>query len=447
MWLLLVLLIILLFSEYALFEHDVLSPTLITTFMFFMSSFMLVFYMNRWGMVWNDKTTAVIFVGIIAMFVGELAGRKSRVSRRNISHTKLMIGPIAIGGNERFDDDAIKIDTSWLIICNIIGVVALFVYYRETIALASRYSGVESLVIAQINEIKGQGYSVSSLAQQLLTVSNSMALLFSYVFIYNLGKKKRFPLKFLYVTPVVLYFVTTLLTSSRAMFLHFMVTIFVMWLLVRQRKNGFSNRGNIKLFSKVLLLASVVIVAFYYAGTLTGKSMHYDSLSDNLANYFCSSIYAFNSFLTDSSKFTRTDFFGIHTFSGIYSTLRSFGCNIPSSIIALEYIPCGYVVTNIYTAFRRYFQDFGWFGMAFVLFCISFFYSKRIKYNRLESYSGIRTIVTAMVFYPLVFMSIEERFFMNVVSISTVYTIIYLVFFYYFLVYPSTRLKEVSSSR
>ncbi|WP_036609252.1 O-antigen polymerase [Oribacterium sp. P6A1] len=443
MWILLVSLLILLFLEYIIFNKYVLSPSLIITMMFFLSTFMLLFYAKRWGMVWNDKTTAVILVGILASIIGELFAKKSARRCKGLFDAGISYKRKMFLGKEDFRENVITLSLGSLIGLNLICVVTLIVYYKETIRIASFYAGYETLLLMQVNKIKTSGYAVSSLAQQLLTISNSIALLFAYIVVMNLKKKEKIKYKLLYFSPMVLYLITALFTSGRAVLLHFLIAAFVIWFLVYDRERSFVRRGNIKLFSRVIILVVAIIVIFYYAGMLTGKSLHYDALSDNMANYFCSSIYALNAYLGDPAIFDSSSFFGIHTFSGLYTTLRTIGIDIPRSVVALEYIPCGYVVTNIYTALRRYFQDFGWVGLFFIMFAVSWFYSRIIALNRTEHFSGVRTILTGMIFYPLVFMSIEERFFMNVISISTIYCLVYISILYAVFVYPQTKIVSV----
>ena len=282
MWILLIALIILIFIEYVFSNKDVLSPSLITTFMFFLSTFMLLFYADRWGMTWDDKTTAIILVGIFGAITGELLAKKLGGRNRDLFYRSIRIGGRKFLGREEFTDEPIVIKLGALIVINIISVVTLVIYYRETVHLASLYSGIETLMIARVNEIKASGYGVSSIAQQLLTLSNSIGLLFSYIVLFNHKYGKAVKYRVLYAMPITLYLVTAVLTSSRVMLLHFLLGFFIIWLLLRDRRRGFSRKGNLKLLSRVLVLVVAIVTIFYYAGLLTGKSLHYPIVSSQV---------------------------------------------------------------------------------------------------------------------------------------------------------------------
>lgn len=142
----------------------------------------------------------------------------------------------------------------------------------------------------------------------------------------------------------------------------------------------------------------------------------------------------FNTPIEAKSYFSSTKFFGIHTFSGIYSLLRKIGFKIPDSIIALEYIRCGDYLSNIYTPLRRYIQDFGIIGMTLIMFFIGFCYKKLILSNKEENSSSLLAIYTAQFLFSLFFMSIEERVFMDVILIRSVYIMVCIYFVYQWLV-------------
>lgn len=201
MWILLIALIILIFIEYGFSNKDVLSPSLITTFMFFLSTFMLLFYADRWGMTWDDKTTAIILVGIFGAITGELLAKKLGGRNRDLFYRSIRIGGRKFLGREEFTDEPIVIKLGALIVINIISVVTLVIYYRETVHLASLYSGIETLMIARVNEIKASGYKeikpVKAIGKR--TVGNDTAALLESVnltiskdayFIYSLDTHK-----------------------------------------------------------------------------------------------------------------------------------------------------------------------------------------------------------------------------------------------------------------
>ena len=190
-----------------------------------------------------------------------------------------------------------------------------------------------------------------------------------------------------------------------------------------------------------ILSACLFLWLFYLVGFLTGKSLHYNNFFDNIANYLGSSIYALNNFLQRKSSM-RSEFFGSNTLSGIFMGLRKLGFDIPETSISLEYIQCGYVVTNIYTAFRRYIQDFGICGLIIIQMIIGFIYTKLLLKNKESNSNGLWAILLAYFYFPIVMMSIEERFFMDVVLVRSLYTIIYFMIAYKLFVKKTIKINK-----
>lgn len=142
----------------------------------------------------------------------------------------------------------------------------------------------------------------------------------------------------------------------------------VVFVILFYQKNGVGNAIDKRLVIIVLSLGFGALLLFFLSGVLTGKNFDYDSVTDNFANYFSSSIYALNEFIRNPEQFVpETDFFGIHCFFGIYTVLRKLGFRIPEPVVALEFIRCGKYETNIYTALRRYLQDFGMIGLSLIM--------------------------------------------------------------------------------
>ena len=64
---------------YNVFNRELLSPTFICVAMYLLSSFMLLFYVKTWNFDLSTKTVVVILIGLLSVFLGELAGTKVRV--------------------------------------------------------------------------------------------------------------------------------------------------------------------------------------------------------------------------------------------------------------------------------------------------------------------------------------------------------------------------------
>lgn len=423
-----VLLLALLMIAYLIFNREILSPSVICVCMYFLSAFIMLFYCNEWGVDLSLSTIALIVIALLGVLLGELVGSKIRVIDFNVKPKK--------------EISIIWLSKSNSVFCLMFMLITAVLYYRELITIAANS--------AYANSVYGQAYSflmqvkyakiledanVAYYVQQMYTCCEAVACVLVYILLHNkiLYGKMRGNL-YAYLT-IVIYIATSFMTTGRAMMLNFFIYILCIWLVLIAKKKEWVFNNNIKLFGKGLAIIGVAISLFYLAGFLTEKSLRYDNFFDNFANYFSSSLYALDQYMKNPATFRgESDFFGIHTLSGIYSLLRTLGIKIPSSIVALEYIQCGKYLTNIYTPLRRYLQDFSWGGVFLIMFLVGYGYKRLIWLNKKQQCSPIYCIFTAYFIFPLFFISIEERIFMDIVMARSIYTFFYLIFIYQWLV-------------
>lgn len=408
---------------YNVFNRELLSPTFICVAMYLLSSFMLLFYVKTWNFDLSTKTEVVILIGLLSVFLGELAGTKVRVG-------------LKLGKNiENDSSKPIIMKKTALYLCFAFVSLTAVLYLREirNIAANSAFGEMYSFMMTVRRTKAADGVNVSYYVQQMFTLSEAIVCVLTYILMNNrlkYGEKKG--TKIIVIT-IAIYIVNTFMTTGRAKMLNFFIYVLCCWIIIYAQKRNWAFRGNIKIFGKIILIAGMAISLFYFAGFLTEKSLHYDNFFDNFANYFSSSIYALNEYLKNPSNFNSgTSFFGSYTLSGICSLLRTLGFKIPANNIVLEYIPCGKYVTNIYTPLRRYVQDFGILGEAFVMFFIGYGYKRLLWKNKVSE--GFFCIVTSYFYFPLFFISIEERLFMDVIMTRSIYTMIYLYLVYMWLV-------------
>ena len=416
-------LIIILIFVYNVFNRELLSPTFICVAMYLLSSFLLLFYVKAWNFNLSIKTAAVILIGLGSVFIGELAGTKVRVGLKLVKNI------------ENEFEEVIFIKKASLYLCFAFVSLTAVLYLKEirNIAANSSLGEMYSFMMTVRRTKAADGVNVPYYVQQMFTLSEAIVCVLTYILINNRLKNKKKKGTKVIVIIIAIYIANTFMTTGRAKMLSFFIYILCCWIIIYAQKRNWVFRGNIKIFGKIILIAGTAISLFYFAGFLTEKSLHYDNFFDNFANYFSSSLYALNEYLKNPSDFNSgTSFFGSYTLSGICSFLRTLGINIPANNIVLEYIPCGKYVTNIYTPLRRYVQDFGILGEVLIMFFIGYGYKRLLWKNK--SSDGFSCIVTSYFYFPLFFISIEERVFMDVIMTRSLYTLIYLYLVYMWLV-------------
>lgn len=401
---------------------NLLSPTLIVSAVFFLSCGLMLLLYRRWDVDFLPETGIVIAVALICMLLGEQAASLLLCRQQP-----------AISYNTGLD--RIRIGNAALIIFFVFSVFTLCMYIAESKKMVA---GSELITTAEgqslsflrlVREVQvREGRNVAYYVQHMYTFLMSLAHVLLYVVIYNLIFHREIIRSALPVLTIVFYLITSTMTGGRTDILHFFAYSIVIFVLLYYQKYGISHAVNKRLMIMVLVPGCGAVLLFFLSGTMTGKTIEYDSLIDNFANYFSSSIYALNEYIREPERFApETDSFGIHCFFGIYTVLRKLGLQIPEPIVPLEFITCGKYETNIYTALRRYLQDFGMAGLALIMAGLGALYKGLFRLISIVRCSDLMIILVSMICYPLFFMSIEERFFLSVVTTKTVYQIIYVI--------------------
>lgn len=388
----------------------------------------MLLYAAQWNVDLSFSTILLIGVALIGVFLGEVAGTKIRL--------------FSINTVPREEVNYIYLSKKASAICAIFVMITAILYYREIVKIAANS--------AYANSVYGQAYSflmqvrwakileganVAYYVQQMFTCAEAIACILLYILIHNKVQYKKMGGNIFAYGAIAGYIITSFMTTGRAKMLSFFIYAICVWLILNAKKKNWVFKNNIKLFARAVMVVGVAILLFYLAGLLTEKSLHYDNFFDNFANYFSSSLYALDQYMKKPQEFgTTTDFFGIHTLSGIYSFLRKLFPSIPKSVVVLEYIKCGKYLTNIYTPLRRYLQDFSWTGVFIIMFVTGYVYKRLVWLNKNKASSPLYCVFAAYFLFPLFFISIEERIFMDVVMIRSVYNVFYLVLVYQWLV-------------
>ena len=299
---------------FILFDRNILSPSVIGTSMFVVSTLFAVVNVNNWKFTISPLTVLVISISLLFLGAGELFVRFCNY--RHSQFRKIEWKPDYTGISVRGATIFFIVAVFGLLLVN---------YYRETVKLAEQagYKSNSGLLMlayartASLNE-SGDYESRSRIASYSYTFMQAIAYVFSYIFLYNkivVGKRRCAK----YLLPVLLLF----------------------------------------------------------------------------------------------------------PYIGVYGVLRKFDSSIPKFYAPWAEFPSfNGTRGNVYTIIRRYHQDFGYFGLFFLMFCLGAFYSFLfLRLNSTRKNAGL--LVYAFIFSPVVEMSIEERFFMNVISLSTLYMVVF----------------------
>ena len=283
--------------------------------------------------------------------------------------------------------------------------IIFFLYYQRILEIASAagYQGENLLKyvrIATINlEIKlGVFFSC------FLWIVNIGSFVPLYILIDDFCKKNRrlFIVNFVLASSVVFGIASFCLSGARFGLMQMMLfglTVFLQKKIFAQEKIG-------KLFVLVIifLIILVTIMSVLLSVRLGDENR---SVFQLFCVYIGSPIVALSSWLEVGNE---SSLLGEESFFGLRVILHSLFSNIELTSQFNEFtIFPGGGSTNIYTAYRAFISDFGWFGMAFLNFIIGFVYAS--AYNGLVQKFCPRNILIynffffyllSMIFSPLV---------------------------------------------
>ena len=426
--LLLILEILLLSIAMLMSQCDILAPSVIVNFMFFVSTSILSTNIIEWGVCISFTTTLVIFVALLSFTV--ISYFVMKLSKVNYHECCLNI-PI------------LNISRGKMIMSVVFEAFICFVYYKEVVRIASYvtqdwgmgliwkyrqmvfYTG--SLSSEQrMNPWVTQGYKITMI----------MAYLMLFIFISNvIVNKDRFVKNVKYLALVPAYIFMVILAGNRLAIMNMVFFSVMSWYILKNIKSGFSRKQAFKYIFKFLGIGVTVIVAFWL---LTSVVQRYTKLPfwTMVSIYAGAPIQLLDQYIIQPVEPNQV--FGQESLINIINSMYKLGLTNYHGILNLEHrtyngVPLG----NVYTTIRRFIQDFGYVGMLISISLISLFYNwfyyNRIKrINRITYKNFMRIIIYAFMSYPLFLFSIEE-YFTLMWSVGYIITLVlfYLLFFFY----------------
>lgn len=437
LYLLIFLLIILLFEAYWLSKRDLISPWVIVCAMFLISTLFVVPNQATWSIEsFHLKTVYTIVFALIFWGAGTL-------SANYFIPVSLKRRHIFISDSHFYNIKRIRLNWGVYAIFMLIFSFGVYTYFQETyrLSLLGGNPGGYSLMLKYARTAQfSQQLTVNRLARHLETFTKAGCHVFTWLFFYNFFSLKRNWKDFLYLVPTFLYCLILVLTSGRLDFISLIGFYIIVGIYFWRSSKGRYFKGTLKILFLAVALFSTFLIAFYYLGNLTGKSAVLN-LTETVSIYAGSSIYALDVYLQNPPP--PNTFFGSETLLAIYSVLGKLGLRIPSLYSPREFIFLGEYSTNIYTALRRYIQDYGFVGMFAIQFALGYIYNLYYQVIKERELKGWNILFYAALTYPLFQYSIDERFLLKVVSLSMFYEIIYTFFIYIIVVYCSKRMKIV----
>lgn len=405
-------LLFLLFFNYLFSQRDVMSPAVVMTAMFVISTTFALINARNWNIDYSPLSVFYILSGILVFSIPVIIFSKK-------------FEPV----NEIVVRRTLSIATWKILFAITLDLFIIYLYRKEMIQLATQagYTG-ESLqwFIRNMTNYEASA-EFSGRVRLLVRFVDITAYIFMFTFLNNFVYKKIKIRDFLLLIPIFLFIYKTSLTGGRQDILRLLVAGVVQLYIIQKTSVGWKKVISTKYIFIGILGLILGIPSFYYGLFLVGRTTT-RTLMESVSTYIGGAIQHFNQFVQEPLGSSR--YFGEETLTPILNILGDVGIIDFRETVHLEFRQLGVTIGNVYTFFRRPLHDFGPIGMYLFVFLIgvffSYFYYIVIRRNSRSFKWDINVIIYSYLFY-WIFLSSIEQFSMTILSL---FTLIAIVLFY-----------------
>lgn len=416
-----ILLFVLLVCVY-LKEKDIFSP-LFLSLIAFLVSFIFAFIGT---FSWNTQSElsytiiGIFIIGIFGFIIGSIIAKKyylkkncsinksSKIKKIKIERWKIILSCIFI------------IATIILMILEIKRICSFFGYDSNN--LANLLSYYRSKTILYSNEISSKTTDINFVIRQMHKTTVIIGVLFIYAFCNNFFQSKK---DYRLILPVILSMCESLLTSGRSLFMRLVLIFILCFLYFKVKRDG---KINIKTIFTCVISIIVVLIVFYIMLPLLGRNNDI-SFVRYITFYFSCGIPSFDLFLANLPE--HIGYIGEETFTGIYVLLNKMHILEFARISSYGWETIGGMHSNVYTALKAYYFDFGFFGVGILQ--ILFGFLSTLFYNYAKKSKNIIFMIIFFYYIYIFFEQIRAEQFYALISSTTLSHLLIIFFMYYFL--------------
>lgn len=422
------------------FRGELLSPCV---FLFAYSLFAVAFGYFKyelWDLEGYEAFSVFLYLlGMVCFGIGTLFPDYTSKARRKNSR----ITPVNA-------DNVNRIEIKGYItgICIVVSLFILVYFYVQMRSfIASKGYGDRGLEFAiQYNRLFNEDDNYPQIIRLLIYFRQSCAFILFGVFLHNSIANKRKISDFILLIPTGLYFVDALIRSSRGDIIQFAIGAITLWYVFYHNIKGWRIKSGVRFARKMLKVALIAVPLFILSAVLTGR---YTKIGDMdivnyLTIYISGGVRALDVFLKNAVPKPRI--WGEESFVSLHNFFNALAGGGERAYRFLEFSSIrGTNIGNIYTSFRRFYHDFGVFGVAILSFIqgtISSWVYGRISRNT-DNGISFWTVFYAFFSYTIVYIVIDELFFSSLISFVGLKRVIALVVAYKFVFFDRIRFRRV----
>ena len=401
-------------------NYEVISPCFLFLMPFLLSLFFTIYNIDKWSVDLSEKTTLVIFLGLVSFVIGTMMLRRKNTV------------------NIKYKEITNYVSTPKLLIWLIIQIFILFITYRVYSSLVGT-SDIKIIMNSIRSEtFKGSDGIIIPGYISLMTSFSLMSGLFTSLMVgYSLvtkfiGRYKFLILSFLNYTISILIF---LLGGSRGGMYILLVSLFISFFTFYYKKSQWTKKIKFRYIAIAAIIVFISLYEFKNFALLMGKDYvaNMDS-SDYLSIYIGAQIKNLDCGLSwdyESEVFGKETFRTfVQFFNGLFGDKKYADYNL---FLPFNYVN-GYDMGNVYTTFFPFYLDFGYLGvviLSFFMGLISQFVYNKMKTS--ENPINLYSVVYGFIGYALFFSFFSDKFYEEIISVNFIrFFMIIIILYGYF---------------
>lgn len=431
---LIILLAALAVAAYKLFDRDIFSPPVALTAIFALCAASTLYNYNRWNMNEFHLNTCLLIIWGVVVFLA--------VSWL-IYHWLKPRFSVALWPVRGAEDGAVSMDRVKLLLVVVADLIVLYFFFRQVVRIAEAGGYTSGEGYQKLMSVFRATYSYNTLSaeeglpfwiNQALKLMTAFAYAYLYLFVNNF-MQHGFRWKDLWLmTPVALYAVQSLMSAGRLNLLRLAAAALMMAYFLWHRRHGWRRMNSARVLLICAAAFAAVMVLFFLLKDVVGRVTDKDFLYYTTV-FTGGPIRLFDLYLKD--PVAPSAVFGKETFWSLHQFLAKYGIAGEAYIRHLEFrYVNGYNVGNVYTAFRRYYQDFGFIGLtvfqALNALLFSGFYVA-LKSKHRGRLADVALFFYSFIAYALFILPIDDQIFSAFINVSSATLLVALLVAWWFL--------------
>lgn len=388
-------------------KRDLLSISFISGCCFWLAILCNIINEKRWEIVFHYNTFIVIVLGQLAMLAGEsLATLMPRFSIGKINR-KIKAGKLSLDE----EPEGILTIADWKHYA-----LAMFnTFFFMLFLITVMKHGFSLAAIALYKEENDGLANMNIFVQQSFRFLIACAIFYAFLILYNAILFRSFSkhdFAFCIYTNL-LASLESILAASRRNIIVILVAWFVIFVVLDNKKNGWTNRIPVKMLKKCVVFLCVLMVIFRNLHSiLKSAASNLDGLFNYVTYYIGCPIQTLNVYFERHNEAVRSQYWGQYTLPSLSSYLKLMPNGTDSSFGFVYLGGRANAASNVYTFFLAPLQDFGMVGMIVFTFAVGFVYS-RFYYKGIRCRAMNYKMAYKLCIYSFIYWVIPLAFYLN----------------------------------